>query len=175
MKTSRASILTALLPLALCFGALSGCGLHPVYADGSHGVVAKSIGHVEVEAIEGKGGWLVRNALNDRFEAISRNTHGGPSYRLVVVLDDRIVGSGVLLDDTITREQRSLRARYQLIDTKSGAQVMDRTAGSDVGIDVSSSEYSTIAAEDSALDRLAQTIADQIIAQLSQRAFTQNK
>lgn len=171
MKRTRTLLLVALLPLSL---SLSGCGLRPVYADGTRGGVARSIGRIDVEAIEGKGGWLMRNALNDKFEAIARDSDG-PSYRLVVKLNDRILGSGVLLDDTITREQRMLRARYQLIDNTTGAQIMDRSAGSDVGIDVSSSEYATIAAEDTALERLAQTIADQIIAQLSQRAFTQNK
>lgn len=158
----------ALLVLPLL---LAGCGLRPVYGGGSTGKVAQSIGHVEIAPIEGKAGWLVRNALNDRLAAL---THGsnGPSYRLVVTLDDQITGFGVRLDDAITRERRTLRARYQLFDDATGAQLMDRTAGSDAGLDVASSEYATIAAEDTALELLAQNIADQIIAQISQRAAT---
>jgi len=157
-------------PLALVLASspmLASCGLHPLYAGGSSGAVARNIGHVDIAPIEGKGGWLVRNALNDRLEAISGGN--GPHYKLVVKLDDDIIGIGVRPDDAVTRERRTLRARYQLIDSATGAIVMDATAGSDVGIDVASSEYATIAAEDTALERLSQRVADQIIIHLAQK------
>src|SRR3546814_10689128 len=93
-----------------------------------------------------------------------------PRYRLVVRLDDDIQGFGVRTDDTITRERRTLRARYQLVEIGKGTVVLDATAGSDAGIDVVSSEYATIAAEDTALDRLTQTLADQIIPPLAHYA-----
>ena len=151
------------VPLLL-LATLSACGLRPVYSGGSHGAVAQKLGNVEVAPIEGKGGWLVRNALNDRLSSMSGN---GPAYKLVVKLDDQISGFGLRADAAVTRERRTLRARYQLIDTASGAQLIDDTAGSDAGIDVTSSEYATIAAEDTALERLSQTIADQIVTRLA--------
>ena len=153
-----------ILPLLAATVILSACGLRPVYSGGSHGAVAQKLGSVEVAPIEGKGGWLVRNALNDRLSAMSG---AGPSYKLVVKLDDQISGFGLRADQAITRERRTLRARYQLIDAATGAQVIDDTAGSDAGIDVTSSEYATIAAEDTALERLSQTIADQILSRLA--------
>ncbi|HWV13328.1 MAG TPA: LPS assembly lipoprotein LptE [Sphingobium sp.] len=153
-----------ILPLIAATVILSACGLRPVYSGGSHGAVAQKLGSVEVGPIEGKGGWLVRNALNDRLSAMSG---AGPSYKLVVKLDDQISGFGLRADQAITRERRTLRARYQLIDAATGAQVIDDTAGSDAGIDVTSSEYATIAAEDTALERLSQTIADQIVSRLA--------
>ncbi len=153
-----------ILPLLAATVILSACGLRPVYSGGSHGAVAQKLGNVEVAPIEGKGGWLVRNALNDRLSPMSG---AGPSYRLVVKLDDQISGFGLRADQAITRERRTLRARYQLIDAATGAQVIDDTAGSDAGIDVTSSEYATIAAEDTALERLSQTIADQIVSRLA--------
>lgn len=143
---------------------LAACGLRPVYGGGGHGAVARSLGNVEVQPIEGKGGWLVRNALNDRLSAMDG---AGATYKLVVKLDDQISGFGLRADAAITRERRTLRARYQLVDAATGAQILDDTAGSDVGIDVVSSEYATIAAEDTALERLSGMIADQIIARLA--------
>ncbi|HKY83003.1 MAG TPA: LPS assembly lipoprotein LptE [Sphingobium sp.] len=151
-------------PLLFVALSLSACGLHPVYSGGSQGAVAQKLGNVEVAPIEGKGGWLVRNALNDRLSAMSGN---GPTYKLVVKLDDQISGFGLRSDAAVTRERRTLRARYQLIDATTGKQIIDDTAGSDAGIDVTSSEYATIAAEDTALERLSQTIADQIVARLA--------
>ncbi len=154
-----------ILPLLAVPLLLTGCGLRPVYGGGGHGAVAQALGNVEVAPIEGKNGWLVRNALNDRLAAMQGGD--GPRYKLVVKLDDNISGFGLRADAAITRERRTLRARYQLVDQATGAQILDDTAGSDAGIDVTSSEYATIAAEDTALERLSQTVADQIVTRLA--------
>ncbi len=142
---------------------LASCGLQPLYSGGSTGAVATTLGSVSVEPIEGKSGWLVRTALNDRLRGFGET----PRYRLVVALDDDIEGFGVRADDTITRERRTLRARYQLIENATGTTVVDATAGSDAGIDVVGSEYATIAGENSALENLSQRVADQIVTRLS--------
>ena len=146
---------------------LSACGLHPLYSGGSASPVAATLGAVEVAPIEGRGGWLVANAVRDRLQVVGSTT---PRYRLDIKLDDRIVGLGIRRDDSVTRERRTLRARYQLVDLTSGAAVIDATAGSDAGIDVVSSEYATIAAESSALERLSQIVADQIVARVALQA-----
>ena len=144
---------------------LSGCGLRPIYVGGSDGVVARGLAQVDVPAIEGQEGWLVRNALNDR---LGRGGGAGSAqYRLDVVLDDKLEGLGLLTDDTIGRERRTLRARYQLVDVASGEILVDATAGSDAGIDVVGSEYATIAAEQTALENLAVEVADQIVLRLT--------
>jgi len=150
------------LPLALLVS-LTGCGLQPLYAGGASGPVAQGLSAIEVPAIAGREGWLVRNALVDRFG----QTGATPRYRLDVVLDDEVEGLGLLTDDTIGRERRTLRARYQLVDLSSGAVLLDATAGSDAGIDVVSSEFATIAAEQTALENLSHEVADQIVARLS--------
>jgi LPS-assembly lipoprotein len=142
--------------------ALSGCGLKPLYSGGSSGVVAQTLSGIAVTPIEGKSGWLVRNALSDRLAAT-----GTPRYRLDITLDDKIEGFGVRRDDAVTRERRTLRARYQLVDAANGMVLLDATAGSDAGIDVVSSDYGTIAAENTALERLAGIVADQIVARIA--------
>jgi LPS-assembly lipoprotein len=95
---------------------------------------------------------------------------GAVRYRLEVQLDDDIIGLGIRGDRAVTRERRTLRARYQLVDVSNGAVVLDATAGSDAGIDVVSSEYATVAAEQTAADRLSEVVADQIVARLGQFA-----
>jgi LPS-assembly lipoprotein len=143
---------------------LPACGLQPLYSGGSKGSVAATLGTISVGTIEGKNGWLMRNALNDR---LGTQNNVSTQFRLVVTLDDRISGFGVRADDTVTRERRTLRARYQLISTATGETVLDATAGSDAGIDVVSSEYATIAGENSALENLTEKVADQIVTRLS--------
>lgn len=144
--------------------ALAGCGLQPLYSGGTSGQVASGIGAVDVAPIEGKAGWLVANALRDRFGAVA---DGPARYRLEIKLDDQITGLGVRRDNSVTRERRTLRARYQLVEAGTGAVVLDQTAGSDAGIDVVNSEYAVIAAESTALERLSDTVADQIVARVA--------
>ena len=147
----------------------SGCGLRPLYGGGSSSPAATFLSQVSVQPIPGRSGWLVRNALVDRI-----GTNGGsPRYRLEVELDDDLTGFGVRGDTAVTRERRTLRARYRLVDTTNGQVVLDATAGSDAGIDVVGSEYATVAAEQTAVERLAQVVADQITARLSLYAIRQ--
>lgn len=148
-------------PLILLL-ALGGCGLQPLYSGGSSGVVSQALSGISVTPIDGKNGWLVRNALSERL-----GNGGTARYRLDVELDDRIEGFGVRRDDAVSRERRTLRARYQLIDAEKGTVLLDATAGSDAGIDVVSSDYATIAAENSALERLSGIVADQIVARIA--------
>ncbi|KPP86886.1 LPS assembly lipoprotein LptE [Erythrobacter sp. HL-111] len=138
---------------------LAACGLQPMYAGGPDAGVAQGLAAVAVPAIPGRGGWLVQNALEDRLGIAGDES---TRYRLDVRLDDSLEALGVLNDDTISRERRILRARYQLVDTSSGEIVLDATAGSDAGIDVVSSEYATIAAEQKALENLAEEVADRM-------------
>ncbi|QDX27093.1 hypothetical protein FPZ54_14500 [Sphingomonas suaedae] len=160
---------TLLIVIAALGPVLSGCGLRPLYGGGVGGPVQTMLSGVEVAPIEGEAGWLVSNAVRDRIEA---TRSGARTYRLEIKLDDRIEGLGVRSDDVVTRERRTLRARYQLIDLATGQTVLDATAGSDAGIDVAGSEYATIAAEKSALERLSGIVADQIVARLARYART---
>lgn len=158
---TRKPALLALTPIVLL---LAGCGLQPMYAGGSNGTVARGLAGIEVPPIEGRAGWLMRNALRDR---LGGNGTAATRYRLDVRLDDKLEGLGVLGDDTIGRERRTLRARYQLVDAASGEILLDATAGSDAGIDVVSSEYAVIAAEQTALENLSLEVADRIVTQIS--------
>ena len=162
MKIAGAFLLAVLL--------LSGCQLQPLYGGGIGGPVQSTLAAVEVAPIEGQAGWLMGNALRDRLDT---GQNIAPRYRLEVRLDDQIAGLGVRRDDSVTRERRTLRARYQLVEIATGTVVLDATAGSDAGIDVVGSEYATIAAERSALERLSGIVADQIVARVAKFAQSQ--
>jgi LPS-assembly lipoprotein len=156
--------LAALISLFAASPLLAACGLQPMYAGGGNGAVAQGLAAVDVPPIPGKAGWLVRNALVDRLGAPQGMA---ARYRLDVRLDDRLEGLGLLSNDSIGRERRTLRARYQLVDLASGDILVDATAGSDAGIDVVGSEYATIAAENTALENLATVVADRIVTRLA--------
>lgn len=156
--------LPALAVLIGVVAALPGCALRPLYAEGGAGPVASSLRAVEVAAIGGQSGWLIRNALNDR---LHRQGETAPRFRLEVELDDQITGFGIRQDNAVSRERRTLRARYRLLDAATGSVLLDQTAAADAGIDVAGSEYATVAAEQTALERLTENLADQIVARLA--------
>lgn len=151
------------LVLALASG-LAACNLRQVYPGGSGGSVATLLAAIEVAPIEGQSGWLVRNKLIDRLQSART---AGLQYRLNVTLDDNLTSFGIRGDRAATRERRTLRARFQLVSLSTGLVVLDATAGSDAGIDIVSSEYATVAAEQTALENLSAVVADQIVARLA--------
>jgi len=152
------------IPAILAAALLSACGLHPLYGGGSGGQVPGLLRSVQVAPIAGQQGWLVRTKLIDR---LGESGSAPSQYRLDVTLDDNITSYGLRADRAATQERRTLRARYQLVDLANGAVVLDQTAGSDASIDVVSSEYATVAAEQTALENLSGIVADQIVARLA--------
>src|SRR3546814_8947748 len=90
-----------------------------------------------------------------------------PCTTIFLSREDGNTGFGVRSGDAITRGRRTLRARYQLVDGRTGQVLLDATAAQDAGIDVVGSEYATIAAETTSLERLAAGIADKIVARLA--------
>lgn len=149
--------------LLLALSLATGCTLRPLYSGGGSGHVAQTLRTVSVAPIPGRAGWLMRTALQDRLGG----DVASPRYRLQVELDDNITGFGIRSDNAVTRERRTLRARYQLVDASLGTVLLDATAGSDAGIDAGSSEYATVAAEQTALENLAMTVADQIVSRVA--------
>ena len=143
---------------------LSACGLHSLYGGGADRPVSGLLRSVEVGPIPGQQGWLLRTKLVDRLgETGKAEAH----YRLDVTLDDNITSYGLRADRAATQERRTLRARYQLVDMTNNMVVLDETAGSDASVDVVSSEYATVAAEQTALENLSGIVADQIVARLA--------
>ena len=57
--------------------------------------------------------------------------------------------------------------RTIVFDLANGEILLDATAGSDAGIDVVSSEYATIAAEQTALENLAREVADRMVTRIA--------
>ena len=159
-RVRRSSSWFLLAALSLSLG---GCGLHPLYGGGESSPVATGLRSVEVGPIPLRTGWLTRNALIDRLGG----EHPGGAYRLEVELNDNLTGFGIRGDSATTRERRTLRARYRLVERSSGSVVLDASAGSDAGIDVVSSAYATVAAEQTAAERLSGQVADQIVARVA--------
>ena len=86
-----------------------------------------------------------------------------------VVLTDIIEGKpeGLALDMNQSRPIEGFETEIIGVTTTADGSGYDATAGSDAGIDIVSSEYATVAAEQTALENLSEVVADQITARLA--------
>lgn len=143
---------------------LGGCGLRPLYGGGTASLASRTLSEIAVAPIPDRAGYLVRQAIQARLGEPAASAR----FRLEIELDDGIEGFGIRGDDSITRERRTLRARYRLVSTDGSRTYLDATARSDAGIDVvRSSDYAVVAAESSALERLSTELAQQIAARVA--------
>src|SRR3546814_12432319 len=84
---------------------LSGCTLRPLYGGGGDGAVATTLRSVDVAPIEGRAGWLVRTALEDRLGAKGEAAR----YRPEIELDDDLTGFGIRPATPVTRRRHAVR------------------------------------------------------------------
>ena len=92
-----------------CSAALRGCGLQPLYAGGGSGPVAQALAAVEVAPIEGRAGWLVRNAL-ERPARRSRRRNAALSARGRARRRDRTASASAADDAVDPRAADAARA-----------------------------------------------------------------
>jgi LPS-assembly lipoprotein len=136
---------------------VSGCGFQPVYSGGPAGAVGSALSSVDVVPIPDRIGMLVRERLQRTMGEPSSATH-----RLAIELKQETEGFGIRGDESVTRERLTLTASYKLIDLASNKSVIEGTARSDAGVDVVRSDYANVVAEETAFERNAAAVADQI-------------
>jgi LPS-assembly lipoprotein len=149
---------------------LSGCGFRPLYAvpDMPGGSMKAALQSIYVEPVPERLGYQLRNQLIDLLDG--KSTAAGARYRLKVTLTTKSDAIGVQSQTTaggvtqtaITRYNDTIRAEYELIDTRSNTTV---TKGVETGLsayNVLSSPYATLAVQQDADRRAADDIADRI-------------
>ncbi len=150
--------LVAALPLLL-----GACGFRPLYG-GAGEEVARELAAIAVETPETRLGWLFGERLRAELAP------GGPAparYRLSVELRSRKQPLAIQLDDSITRFELALSARYVLRDA-SGQEVLHQgTLRRVASFNVVVSPFATLVAEQDAERRAAAELAQAIRTQLA--------
>ena len=143
------------LSVALTCLVVSGCGFHPLYG----GKMAPQLASIYVEPVAERDGYELRNQLIDLLGSDGREA--GKAYRLRLTLSQ--VSNGVTLqnDATITRYNGTITATYVLTDAR-GTEVTRGSQTSLSSFNVSSSPYSTLAAQQDSDRRAGDDLADRI-------------
>ena len=146
---------------------LAGCGFQPLYAptDPTRVTPADHLAAVRISPLEGRVGQQLHNLLRDRL-----NTSGqprDPSYLLEVALRLSTRKLGIRKDETATRANLTLSARFKLRDLDSKAVLLAGRSVSVNSYDIFDAFYATKVAEDDAARRGLRELADDIGLRLS--------
>ncbi len=145
---------------------LSACGFHSVYGthDDSTSDVAEQLQQVAIDSIPDRQGQILRNALIDRMWGKGRPAQ--PKYTLTVNLKITQSDIGQLSNAVSTLSELDTTADYVLTDLK-GHRLFHSTAHSQSNFSRLSDEYATLVAHDSAVERTAREIGEQIVNRLN--------
>lgn len=150
--------------LALLALAPAACGFRPLYGEGAP--AARMAGRVDVDLIEGKAGFDLRERLLNRLGAPT-----DPAYRLTVTLTLQTTGTALTQENVTTRFDVTGLAEYVLTPLAGGTPVASGSVRSVTGFNapesVTSTAFAARAAELDAEHRLAVNLADQIVQRLA--------
>jgi LPS-assembly lipoprotein len=139
---------------------LASCGFTPLYGS------AAPRPEVFVASIPDRDGQELRNLLIDRIYA-----HGVPQaapYELrIEPLKISAADLGIQKDATVTRTEIEIGAHMTLVDTKTGATVLERHLRAVGGYDVLDEQYATLVTRRSVTDRVLAELADNVVTELS--------
>jgi LPS-assembly lipoprotein len=142
---------------------LGSCGFTPLYAPTPGG--GGAIGPVQVGMIEGKAGHVLKTEL-DRILAVESGP--GEPAQLTVALSEQVVRLGIRLDESATRAELRLSARYTLTPAGGGAPLRGQLLES-VNYEIPTAAFGEITAQDDARERAAETMAQRLRAELALR------
>lgn len=155
--------LALLIPV---FCLLSACGFHPVYGthSGANGPVTEQMNQVAIDPIPERTGQMLRNNLIDNMYGKGRPAQ--PAYHLAVKLQISEEDLGLLTNATAALAAVHVYADYTLADSN-GKILANGKMHSTASYDKLTSEYSTLAAHDSAVERTIREISEQLTARVS--------
>jgi LPS-assembly lipoprotein len=154
MTTRRSAIL---LLLGGALPALAGCGFSPLYGRAENGSVSAELAKIKVKPIPNRSGQILRNYLIDMLAPGGGLASGG--YTLDVRLNEpRLQDQGISRSESVLRYSYSANASFQLVDPR-GIVIVRGSSGNSSSFAVTNSEYSNIAGQSDARDRVMEAIA----------------
>jgi LPS-assembly lipoprotein len=152
---NRTTILVAITASALL---LSACGFRPIYAAPNGGAPVSrlvSVGQIAAPEVVAP---YVSDALSRRLAVVDGAT---PQYRLDIEVREVAEQLAVQIDATVTRYNYRLDARYWVTDGKTGERFGGQ-ARAVTSYNIVSSQYSTLFAERTAIEKAARLLAEEV-------------
>jgi len=149
-----------------CLLTLPACGFHPVYGgQGYNGSpVAEQLGQIAIGPIPERAGQMLRNDLIDRMYG-KAGRPAQPIYHLDITLSSTEEDLGLLSNATTTLSSLHTTCTYTLKDA-GGKVLFSGIARGTATFDKLISQYGTLAAHDSAVERTVREVSEQIVNRL---------
>jgi LPS-assembly lipoprotein len=156
---------TLLLALA---GTLGGCGFRPMY--GGAGAaddpgIRERLAAIEIRGLDGRLGQILRNELLDQLNPVG--TQASARYFLPVQLRRIAAALGIQLDNTVTRYNLILIARFQLRERDSRSVLYQSIVRREASYNVSQQPFADLIAEQDAERRAARELSQDIRTRLA--------
>ncbi len=150
----------------LAFGAmLAGCGFHPLLKQVDDTGVRSELEAIEVTGLNDRVGYLVESSLLNKLNPTGLSV---PSrYVLEIHLTQSINALGIQLDNTITRFDLSLDAKFDLRDQNNQQVIYHGTVRRIASYNASTAPYSELTAQQDAQRRAADELGNDIRNQLA--------
>lgn len=140
---------------------LAGCGFTPLYATPG---LSKGLSSVEVDAPDGRVGYLIRESLDDD---LARDKDAAPEWRLHFDVNQTRDPRGLTLNNFSQRYQVGLTVTYTLTKVSTGKVVHAGRVVSEVSYDAAIDPYAGIAARQDSQERAASDAARKIEIELA--------
>ncbi len=158
------SSLKRLAPLALLIG-LEACGFRPLYSERHNAGVTAELAATRIDLIADRTGQKLHNFLLDRFNP--KGLAARPRYGLKVRVQSRRRELGIRKDETATRANLTLTARYTLRDWRTNRSLYKGTSSSTNSYNILESDFATLAALNDVTTRAARELSEKIKTRLS--------
>ena len=157
-RSPRAWVAAAILALA----PLAGCGFQPLYATGKDGetVSEDGLAATRIQPVNGRVGQQLHNLLRDRLNPSGQSST--PAYLLEVELSKSITQLGIRKDETATRANLTMTAKFKLRDAQSKRILLRSRSVSVSSYNILDALYATTVAEKDAVKRGLRELADDI-------------
>ena len=152
--------------LGLC-AVLGSCGFRPLLKPeaGAPAGVRDELAAVDVPSLTGRIGYLVRDGLLDQLNPTGADV---PSrYRLAIRLRARTGALGIQLDNTITRYNLTLVARFSLVELETGRTAYRAVVRRVASYNAQRAVYAEFSAQQDAERRAAREVSNDIRTQLA--------
>jgi len=160
-RLARPALVAALLL------ALAACGFRPLHLPPEPDSQAGSdrLAKTLIRPIEGRVGQRLHNLLRDRLNPSGQPAR--PAYLLEISLSKTIREQAIQTDETATRANLTLRARYTVRDAGTRSALFSGQTISTSGYNILINLYATKTAEDGAVRRGLRVLADNLRLELS--------
>ncbi len=138
----------------------TACGYQALHGQRGEASTVTDMATVHIDLIADRPGQQLHNFLLDRLNPGGRPSE--PKYTLTVEVSETRQDLGIRTDETATRANLLVNARYGLRELESGEVVFEAISASATSFNIVRSDFATLSAENDARRRALREIADEI-------------